>query len=262
MRKHYLIFPFLFFLHHFSSAQELEEVLLDGLIVVSDQTSPEGIHVFNKSNNHGSVATPGGRFELLVKSGDTLHFSGIQFEALEVVITEGMIASGLLRVEIREGLNQLPDVVIKEHDLSGSLTGDSKIIITEDFEIPMVPPPVGPPTGVKTPENSAMNEMSGGANILGLLGAGIGLLFPKRIKEAPPEKHEAYNQIRLRQKLRNLLGEEFFIESLDLKEREIANFLDFSIGPDFQSKMLDDKHRLDLLQFLMDRHQEFVTSEQ
>lgn len=236
-------------------------MLLDGLIVVSDQTSPEGIHIFNKSNNHGSVATSGGRFELLVKSGDTLHFSGIQFEALEVVITNGMIASGLLRVEIHQGMNELPEVVIREHDLSGSLTRDSEIIKTEDFEIPMVPPPVGPPTGVEAPENSAMNEMSGGANILGLLGVGIGLLFPKRIKEAPPEKHVIYDQIRLRQKLRNLLGDEFFIESLGLTEKEIANFLDFSIGPDFQSKMLNDKNRLDLLQFLMDQLQKFRVSE-
>lgn len=236
-------------------------MLLDGLIVVTDQTSPEGIHIFNKSNNHGSVATSGGRFEILVKSGDTLHFSGIQFEALEVIITDGMVASGLLRVEIREGLNQLPEVVIKEHDLSGSLATDSQNIEIEEFEIPMVPPPVGPPTGVEAPENSAMNEMSGGANILGLLGAGIGLLFPKRIKKAPPEKHEAYGQIRLRQNLRDLLGDEFFVETLGLKEKEIANFLDFSIGPNFQSKMLDDKHRLDLLQFLMEQQKKFVLPE-
>ena len=205
------------------------------------------------------MATSGGRFKLLVKVGDTLHFSGIQFEALEVVITDGMIASGLLRVEIREGMNQLPEVVIKEHDLSGSLTRDSEIIETEDFEIPMVPPPVGPPTGVKSTENSAISEMAGGANILGLLGAGIGLLFPKRIREAPPEKHGTHDQIRLRQKLRELLGDVFFTESLNLKENEIANFLEFSIGSDFQSRMLDDKQRLDLLQFLMEQRQEFGT---
>lgn len=234
---------------------------MDGLIVVSDQTSPEGIHIYNRSNNHGSVATSGGRFELLVKLGDTLHFSGIQFEALEVRITEGMISSGLLRVEIREGMNELPEVLVKEHDLSGSLTRDSEIIETQDFAIPMVPPPVGPPTGVKSPENSAMNEMAGGANILGLLGAGIGLLFPKRIKQAPPEKHGTHNQIRLRQELRELLGDDFFIESLGLKENEIANFLDFSIDSDFQSKMLDDKERLDLLQFLMEQHREFRVSQ-
>lgn len=235
--------------------------MIDGLITVPNQTSAEGIHIFNRSNNLGSVATPGGRFELLMKAGDTLYFSGIQFEAVEILVTEAIMTSGMIRVEIREGLNQLPEVVVKDHDLSGDLLADTQIIETEDFSIPMVPPPIGPPTGVQTVRNTAVNEIQGGANLLGLLGAAIGTLIPKRVREDPPERHSSVGQIKLRQRLRDLLGDEFFVETLGLQKEEVGNFLDFAIGSDFQSSMLHEKQRLDLFQFLMEQQQEFEAGE-
>lgn len=239
-------------------AQQVDQVRLDGLLVVPEGTSAEGIHVYNKSNNRGSVVTLGGQFEILAGVRDTLIFTGIQFRDLEVEVTEGMISSGIIRLNIKEGINELPEVVIKEHDLSGVLSEDSKSIVTEDFEIPSVPPPIGPPTGVESPENIAMNQMKAGANILGLLQAGVGLLFPKRKKEPPVQRHNQKDQIELRQQLRSLLKDQFFTETLDLKKEEIGTFLEFSIDRDFDSDLLQEKQRMFLLQFLFEQREAFL----
>ena len=255
-KNYFFVFIALIFFTPFF-AQQQEEVLLDGLLVVPEGTSAEGIHVFNKSNYRGSVVTSGGRFEILAGQRDTLVFTGIQFKELEVEVTAGMLASGMIRMEIQEGINELPEVVIREHDLSGILSDDSKTIDTEDFEIPVVPPPIGPPTGVTTVHNSAINEISGGANLLGLLAAGVELLLPKRIKQPPAPRHNQQEQIKLRQKLRSLLGDEFFIDTLGLQKEEIGDFLEFSIGMDFDAQLLEEKQRIYLLQFLFDQKEAF-----
>ena len=257
LKKSYLLLSFLILCFQLCFSQEAEEAVIDGQIVVPNQTSPEGIHIFNRSNNHGSVATPGGRFELLMKTGDTLYFSGIQFESVEVLVTEAIMISGMIRVEIREGLNQLPEVVVKDHDLSGDLRADTQLIEIEDFAIPVVPPPIGLPTGVQTVSNTALNEISGGANLLGLLGAAIGTLIPKRIRKVPVEQHSSVEQIKLRQRLRELLGDDFFVENLGLGKEEVGAFLHFAVDSDFQSSMLQEKQRLDLFQFLMEKEEKF-----
>lgn len=257
LKNFYLISFLILFYGTSASAQKVDEVLLDGLLVVPAGTASEGVHVFNLANSRGAVVTSDGRFEILASQRDTLVFTGIQFKELKVEVTRAMVASRSILLDIQEGVNELPEVVIKEHDLSGILSEDSKNIVTETFEIPSVPAPVGPPTGVESPQNTAMNHLQGGANILSLLQAGLGLLFPKRIKQPPLQRHNLRDQIELRQRLRSLLDEEFFTETLELKKEEIGAFLEFSVDRDFDADLLEEKQRMYLLQFLFDQREAF-----
>src|SRR5699024_4865285 len=131
------------------------------MLIVPAGTASEGVHVFNLASNRGAVVNFDGRFEILANQSDTLVFTGIQFKELKVEVTAEMVESRRILMDVQEEVNELPEVVIKEHDLTGVLSADSKKIVTETFQVPSVPLPVGPPTGVESPENLDMNHVEG-----------------------------------------------------------------------------------------------------
>lgn len=228
------------------------------MLIVPAGTASEGVHVFNLASNRGAVVNFDGRFEILANQSDTLVFTGIQFKELKVEVTAEMVESRRILMDVQEEVNELPEVVIKEHDLTGVLSADSKKIVTETFQVPSVPLPVGPPTGVESPENLDMNHVEGGANLKGLLQAGLGLLFPKRIIKRPVQRHNIMDQIEMRQQLRGLFTDEFFTETLNIKKEEIDVFLEFSVDKDFDADLIKEKQRIDLLQFLLDQREAFT----
>ena len=103
--KNFSLLPFLLFTV-ISSAQTPDRKPVQGNITVPEGDEPGGIHIYNKTSGYGTSSDAAGTFDLPMATGDTLHFSAIQFEALEVIITQNVIDSGELSVEIKEGLEE------------------------------------------------------------------------------------------------------------------------------------------------------------
>ena len=93
--------------------------------VRSDSTSIENVHIINKSSNEGTVSDQNGAFKIIVKLGDTLLFSDIQFYFLETSITEAIFIKKYVDVELLQKITTLNEVVLKTHNLFGNLTLDS-----------------------------------------------------------------------------------------------------------------------------------------
>ncbi len=111
----------LFFVLSSLSAQKYK--LLEGR-VSHPRLQVEGIHVLNVSRGNAEITDVNGVFEISVAVGERLIFSGIQFKQRELVITETIFSLDEVTVYLEEFVNELREVVVKPHKLSGSLSSD------------------------------------------------------------------------------------------------------------------------------------------
>ena len=98
-----------------------DRVDIQGQITVTSDANAEGITVFNESTNNGEVTDAYGKFTISVALNERLNFSSIQFRDFTVIVDEGVIKNAKLNVYLKEGINQLDEVVIRPYDLSGNV---------------------------------------------------------------------------------------------------------------------------------------------
>lgn len=257
--KKILLLPFFLFIN-VVAAQTTDRKEIRGEITVPQDFQPEGIHIYNKTSGYGTSSNEKGVFELPMAAGDTLHFSAIQFEALEVVVTPEIIEAGRLAVEIKEGLNELPEILIREHELTGNVAEDvNRIQVTQ---LPAIPPMHGieklQPRKL-SPSNSAMNEIGGGANQLALIMKGIKLLFPKREKKEPPKTQwTAYEQVVLEKELRSRFDDQFFLDNFGVPVAEVSAFAGYVAEGGIDQSLLRKEKELELIQFLMEKSENYA----
>jgi len=93
--------------------------------IISESVSIENIHIYNKNSSKGTISNAHGQFTIPVNVNDTIILSGIQYYIKEVLITDRHIKNKLITVELFQKINELDEVELKAHDLTGSLTSDA-----------------------------------------------------------------------------------------------------------------------------------------
>ncbi len=83
-----------------------------------------GIHVINADRGLAEITDINGFFEISVAKGERLIFSGVQYQKRALVITEELFALDQITVYLEAFINELDEVVVKPHNLSGSLSSD------------------------------------------------------------------------------------------------------------------------------------------
>ncbi|WP_029038354.1 peptidase associated/transthyretin-like domain-containing protein [Salinimicrobium xinjiangense] len=250
-------------------ARSQERVEISGTIIVPAGYTSSGVHVYNKSSGKGNVSDSKGNFELRVKEGDSVYFTALQFKELLVVIDGGIVEKGRLVVEIFEGVNTLPEVVVRPHDLTGSLDIDAKNIKTEILDLPaMTAFSINDydwewrPDGQTAVTNSAMNPGAGmvnGADPLAILSGIIGVILPpKKAKNKPPSPRTQIGLIKLEREIRSRYDDEFFMEQLQIPPSKIADFIAFLENGNFPDDLLNKEREMDLLQLMFNRSEEFL----
>jgi len=106
------------------TAQENRTIISGKLY--SEESSLENIHIYNKNSGKGTISNRYGQFTILVKVNDTIIISGIQFYKKEMLVTKQYIKNKLITIELFQKINELNEVEIKPHNLSGNLVNDAK----------------------------------------------------------------------------------------------------------------------------------------
>ena len=107
-------------------------------------THPElvvaGIHVINADRGLAEITDIDGNFQISVTVGERLVFSGVQYKKRELIISEEIFALEAITVYLEAFVNELDEVIVKPHQLSGSLASDisnvPKQINFDDVGIP------------------------------------------------------------------------------------------------------------------------------
>lgn len=250
-----------------STAQSFGEVEIKGSIKVPLEADPQGISIYNKNSGKGSVSSEKGNFSIYAKLNDSLYFSALQYTDLLFVVDEQTVKSRTLNVEIVENINDLPEVVVSPHDLTGNLDVDAQNIKTVKPDLPtMTAASINDyeyewrQDGQSAVSNAAMptSGLQNGADPLAILGGLIGLIFPpKKAKERPPSPLNQRGMINFEKEIRSRYDNEFFEEVLDIPIRQISNFITYLNALGFPSRLLDKEKEMDLIEFLLEQSAKF-----
>ncbi|UZH55993.1 hypothetical protein JRG66_03725 [Salinimicrobium tongyeongense] len=222
-----------------------ERSLLKGRILIPD-AEISSINIINLTSKQGTTNKANGTFEIEVKTGDTLLFSSVQYEVLEMLITEELLKMAFLTVHLEEKIDELAEVNISNISLSGNLATDLKDIPTltqADIGFPMND--VLPPTSI---ERKLITASSGFDGFLNTLNGKIKMLKKAAAWEDLEQMVTAGA---------NALPVSFFKE-LSIPENRIRDFVYFCAeDPDFESYLPGDM-RLELMQFYKQKAPKFI----
>lgn len=272
MKQSFLLPVFLFFCG-ISFAQSQIRTEIKGNIKVPAGAEADGITIFNKNANKGTIADQNGNFKIPVRQGDSLYFAAIQFKELLVVIDEEMIKSERLLVEITQGVNELPEVVLREHDLTGNIAADVQNIKVVPLDLPsfsaadiaaIYPDWYPASDGQSKIGNPAVSGGSSGglqkgANPLAIIGMAVDLIVPDKpkVKEEPVVY---VGRIELEKQVRERFDDEFFADVLNIEKEKISEFFDFCEATGFPRELLKEEKEMDLIQYLLEQSKEYRTA--
>ena len=121
-----LIFSFFFIGLQIIFSQTNEEYKSFKGEVVSDSLNLSGIHIINKNSGAKSITNENGLFVIGVKKNDTIIISSIQIKPHIIVVNPKVFEQDQVKVYVEPFINQLENVVVKPHNLTGNLLNDIK----------------------------------------------------------------------------------------------------------------------------------------
>ena len=230
-----------------SYSQDKRELLLG--IVTNDSTSVEGIHIYNKNTNRGTITNNDGLFSIYVKENDTLLVSGIQFYYREIKITNEILHAEKIKIDLFQKINELEEVELKSHNLIGNITVDaenapipeSKVaegildFSTIDFSQPVISN-IDEIDRRKPPDAERLTSPMApvGGNILGLLSFALDPLIGEVSKIGQNRRERKRQEYLFEKKSKEVpdeivayLGESFFIETLNIPYEKINDFIEY-----------------------------------
>ena len=92
--------------------------------VVSDSLDISGIHVVNKNSGATTITNQKGKFSIGAKPTDTLLFSAVHIKLQALVLDSLVMVQPEINVYIEHAVNELEEVVVKPHNLTGNLADD------------------------------------------------------------------------------------------------------------------------------------------
>ncbi len=242
-----------------------ENILLKGSIKAAFLESAS-VHIINATQKTGTVNSDSGNFQILVQAGDTLLFSSIQYQKLEVIISDKIIWEGNLIIELKEDINQLAEVNISNIQLTGNINTDlNNIEVVTDLPLDLrfgavkhivfesdVNDPLEAPRNIAFESNQVLQP---GVNLLGIVDVLEDLFNIKKKGNTPIYKRPTAT---VAAQIRGLFDDDFFKSSLGIKEEHINDFLFYVDENGLTSQMMEEKNKLSLLDFLFEQSEKYL----
>ena len=234
---------------------------------VIGKSEVDGIHVINKSAQKFTITNNKGEFLIPAKLNDTIVFSGVTYQKKELIITQAIITSEYVTVELTELVNELDEVVVGKV-LSGDLLtdiNDSGAKAKINFYDLGIPGYTGVP---KTQVERKLYEADGGSFINSVGSANIGV-------GAGVNLHKILNRITGRTKMlkshvkfekANTCMDEAITKFADdlfanetIEEPKMVEFFYFASDDDRFLQICKSKNELLLYEFLQEKLKIFKT---
>ena len=122
MHRFFLVFFSLTFIT--LNAQINISSIFKGNVTVNDTLSVSSIHVINKSRGSATITNEKGYFEIFSSPNDTIIFSSVQYKLKIIVVSPEMLESKKLIIPLEVFVNELNEIVVKPHNLTGDLFKD------------------------------------------------------------------------------------------------------------------------------------------
>ena len=183
-----------------------ERIKISGM-VKSDSLVIEGVHIINLTSKVGTISKSDGTYHLNVMLNDTILFSDIQYENIQVIINESNLFEKYLEIDFQVDINELAEIFV-----ANNMAGKLRL-----------------PNADKEPLTQAerkTNYYKKGGAISKLQGLVSGEARKRRHLQRLSEEDERYraNQIKILN-IRDYFKDDFFVTTLKIPEEEINNFI-------------------------------------
>ncbi len=214
-------------------------------------------HIINKNSKKGSLSNSTGKFQISVKVNDTLIFSNIQFKTKVIVINHNHVKNKSIDVNMDLKTNELKEVVVEQHENMAKA--------------------LGLPNADKKPLNKLernLNHYSQAPTPIVILGALLGqrggiddiynIISGNRKRDRKlknlldADKKQEIDQEYVR-KIRAYFTDDFFINTIDIQEKRINEFLTFCFNEN--TIFLFNKERyMEIIDVLLQNKSKFLDS--
>lgn len=235
--KNLLILALLLLGFGISNAQEDTRTLLRGKVLYRNTNVPNE-NVINTTSEFATITNDNGEFGIRVKAGDELVFTAINYQMLQLKVTQEMIDNNRLVVEVNEKVTELDEVVVSPENQAKFLQLQNERIQKQyDYEIDRS-------TEV---ENIALSQqqrgMQNGLNFINIFKA----LTKSNNKEEAVERPT----LKLSDVMRQVYDDRFFVEDLNLPQDQIDNFLVYCDDKIPTQSLLKKDNEFQLIDFLV-----------
>ena len=256
MKRTRLLLLLYFFLQIMYS-QQLPRQIVKG-VVVNEAKNIDNVKITNLTIKKSTVSDKSGEFYIEAKEKDTLLFSLLGFKAKKYVIPSYKFNQ--LQIELDPEVNNLEEVIITPHTLTGNLEKDYKNIKTTTMttgDLTKLGPSMYAYDDKSSPANALMPGYYDPRYMMDLMAIGGKMirLFKKPDKrtKTPVFTSKEIFPVAVRQRV----ADSFFSKTLQLKDEEIGLFLSYWEKDPKAVSLLEVKNEFDLIDFLVSKNNEY-----
>ena len=225
-------------------AQEVKRYPIMGQVLYRSSNVVDE-QVINTTSEDFTVTDTDGRFSIDVTLGDELVFMAVNYELKHIIITQEIIDTNRIVVEVDEKVTLLDEVVISPENREKFLELKNEEFKEFVYEIDR---------GTKV-ENIAqplyVQGMKNGLNVVSIVKA---ILKSNNNKSDPHE-------FKLSEVLRAVYDNQFFVDNLYLSVDMIDEFLLFCDAQTLDQSLMLKKNEFELLEFLVTQSQAFLNQQ-
>ncbi len=233
----------IFFICSFTYAQEGQRTILRGKVIYKNTNVPNE-NVINASTETVTSTDKNGEFEILVKEGDILAFSAVNFKFKTVIITKEILNNSRLIVEINEKVTELDEVVITPED-------KVRFIELKEEEFKKVDYNTDESTVI---ENTALSISDRGMKY----GLNFVNIFKALIKSDKEKQVPEKDRIKVSQVLRQVYDDQFFVLDLKIPQDKIDDFLFYCDDKVPAKTLLKKENEFELIDFLVYKSKDYL----
>nr|WP_299074696.1 carboxypeptidase-like regulatory domain-containing protein [uncultured Allomuricauda sp.] len=233
MKNSYLIVFFLVFTG-ISMAQDNRQVLRGKVLYRGSNVPNE--NVINSTSETATITNDDGQFAILVKEGDQLVFTAVNYQLEVITITREILDNNRLVVEVTEKVTELDEVIISPENQKKFLEVKNEDFKGFEYEIDRG-------TEVENvAESRTVRGMRDGINFVNIF---------KALFNSKKEEEGQQVQLKVSEVLRTVYDDEFFVVDLKLPQDKIDAFLIYCDDKVPSQTLLRKENEFQLIDFLV-----------
>ncbi|MBC8769240.1 hypothetical protein H4O18_14685 [Arenibacter sp. BSSL-BM3] len=245
MQNRILLFLFLLCVT-FSYSQDDDRQYLRGQVLYRNVNVPNE-NVINVTTERATITNDKGEFGILVKEGDELVFTAINYQLMVVKITQDILDNNRLVVEVNEKVTELDEVVVTPENQEKFLQAQNKEFLAREYDYET--------DRLTEVENIAMSNadkgMKDGLNFVNIFKA---LMLAAKGDNTEVEREP----LRVSEVLRQVYDDEFFVLDLKLPQDKIDDFLLYCDTQLPERSLLQKRNEFQLIDFLVTHSRSYL----
>lgn len=230
------------------SAQENQ--LVKGVVLNAQNNFPlSNVSVVNLSTITGTSTNESGQFSIYASVGDTLYFTRLAYENIQIKVTNDWIKYGEVKIKLTEVGIALEEVIIKPVQLTGYIEIDAKNVpVYKDFRYSI--------SGLNLGYEATNSNPSGFSKVLSSIFNPVDFLY--QVFGKRPQQMRKLKKIKENDAIRNLLMQKYDRETLvALLGIEKVDIDEILRRCDYSKSFIESANDLQILDAISQCYQEY-----